>query len=52
MIENPLTKRRFIMKASYSQAIQVSWAHPKGANVEGLRYVLEYGVGIKMSNVE
>jgi hypothetical protein len=52
MIANPLMKRRFLVKASYSSSVQVSWTHPKGANIDGLRYILEYGVGIKVNNVE
>lgn len=52
MTTEPLMKRRFIVKASYSSSVQVSWSHPKGASIEGLRYLLEYGVGIKVSNVE
>ena len=52
MIANPLIKRRFIVKASYSSSVQVSWSHPKGSSIEGLRYILEYGVGIKVNNIE
>lgn len=52
MISNPIVKRRFLVKASYASSVQVSWTHPRGSNIEGLRYVLEYGVGIKVSSVE
>ncbi len=30
----------------------MSWTHPKGVNIEGLKYILEYGVGIKVNNIE
>lgn len=45
-------RRRFLVKAAYSSSVQVSWTHPKGSSIEGLRYMLEYGVGIKVGNVE
>lgn len=52
LAETPLTKRKFLIKSSYSSSVQVSWTHPKGVSIEGLRYVLEYGVGVKVSSVE
>jgi hypothetical protein len=52
LADNPLIKRKFLIKSSYSSSLQVSWTHPKGVNIEGLRYVLEYGVGVKVGNVE
>lgn len=49
--ENPLEKRIFIKKLQTSSAIQVSWSHPpKGSS--DLIYLLEYGVGTKIQNVE
>ncbi|CDW73680.1 isoform a [Stylonychia lemnae] len=52
MTQEPLMKRRFLVRASYSSSVQVSWSHPKGSNIEGLRYILEYGVGIKVNGHE
>jgi len=45
-----LARRRFLNKVSYSSCVQVSWTHPRG--VEGLKYQLEYGVGVKVGGVE
>ena len=52
LIENPLKERRILLKASHATSIQVSWSHPRGTFIDGLRYVLEYGVGVKVKQVE
>lgn len=49
--ENLLEPRFFIKKLASSNSIQVSWTHPVKAHPD-LIYCLEYGVGIKISNVE
>jgi hypothetical protein len=49
--ENPLEPRLFKKKLQSATAIQVSWTHPPRA-VQGLNYHLEYGVGMKLNNVE
>lgn len=47
-----MKKRKFTLKNAYSTSVQVAWTHPKEANIEGLRYVLEYGIGVKVNNIE
>lgn len=47
----PLSQRTFIKKAQSSSAIQVSWNHPSSLP-SPIQYTLEYGVGIKVGNIE
>ena len=49
--ENPLEPRLFKRKLQSATAIQVSWTHPCRP-VQGLSYSLEYGVGMKLNNIE
>ena len=49
--DHPLEQRVFTKKLQSSSAIQVSWTHPAIPPAD-LNYVLEYGIGTKVNNIE
>mmetsp|Transcript_15171 Transcript_15171/g.17592 ORF Transcript_15171/g.17592 Transcript_15171/m.17592 type:complete len:190 (+) Transcript_15171:945-1514(+) len=53
ILEDPLRKRVFVHIAQTSNSVQVAWSHSNKIKSEKrIQYILEYGVGVKMSGQE